>query len=373
MASAPPKITMKAGGKLISGWTRAEITRTIEGIAGGFNVELTEYDPAAGIRRFVRPGYACDLQVDGETIISGWADKNSVDYDPTTHKIGFVGRDATGDLVDCAAFHDTDWGGWPGWVDGIQIIGDLVKPFGIKVSANVDVGKAFDFQIQASETVFETIERVTRSLGVLPVSDGKGSLLLTQGGTGPSFKPIRRGRDFVKMSGGVDHSQRFQQYIVHGQDGEGYIDPGNTAVPQGNATDPGVTRYRPLVILAEYPGDAGSDTFNRRAKWEATVRAGRASRYTATLQGWRDSAGQLWAPNGLVHVTDDFIEVDDTLLICGVKLALDDKGTRTELTLTRPDAFKLTPLGPSFDFELPLVRKGEPLLLPDTSANGSAP
>ncbi|HEV2675283.1 MAG TPA: hypothetical protein VGV37_12135 [Aliidongia sp.] len=373
MASTAPKITLRAGGRLVSGWTRAEITRSIEGIAGGFTVELTDYDPSLGIRRLIHPGDACDLMVDGETVISGWVDKNNISYDGTTHKISFAGRDATGDLVDCAAFHDTDWGGWPGFVTGEQIIGDLVKPFGIRLSSDVDVGKAFDFQIQAGETVFETIERLTRSLGVLPVSDGKGGLLLTQGGTGPKFQSILRGRDIVKMSGGVDHSNRFQEYIVHGQDGEGYIDPGNTAVPQGLATDSGITRYRPLVIIAEYPGDASTDTFTRRAQWEATVRAGRASRFTITLQGWRDSAGLLWAPNGLVSVTDSFIEVADTLLIASVKLALDDGGSRAELTVTRPDAFKLTPLGPTFDFELPVYRKGEPLLLPNASTGGSAP
>jgi prophage tail gpP-like protein len=373
MGNAPPKITMRAGGHLVSGWTRAEIDRSIEGICNGFTVELTDYDPSLGIRRLIHPGDACDLMVDGETVISGWVDKNNVEYDPTTHKISFTGRDATGDLVDCAAFHDTDWGGWAGSVDTIQIVGDLVKPFGIRVSADVDAGKAFDFQIQAGESVFETIERLTRSVGVLPVSDSKGGLLLTQGGTGPRFQGIKRGRDIVKMSGGVDHSNRFQKYIVHGQDGEGYIDPGNSAVPQGLATDSGITRYRPLVIIAEYPGDAGTDTFNRRALWEATVRAGRATRFTATLQGWRDSAGLLWAPNGLVPVTDSFIEVDDTLLLARVKLVLDEGGSRAELTVTRPDAFKLTPLGPTFDFELPVYRKGEPLLLPNPAAGGFAP
>ena len=81
-----------------------------------------------------------------------------------------------------------------------------------------------------------------------------------------------------------------------------------------------------------------------RANWEMTVHAGRALRHVVVAQGWKDDKGTLWQPNGMVKVTSSKLGCDETLLIVATRHIEDEQGTRTELIVTRPDAFKLIPL-----------------------------
>jgi prophage tail gpP-like protein len=70
------------------------------------------------------------------------------------------------------------------------------------------------------------------------------------------------------------------------------------------------------------------------------------------VQGWTDAAGQLWHPNGMVHVDDDWLALHDTLLISGVKFMLSaDSGTTTELTVTKQEAFALAPITAGTDYD----------------------
>jgi prophage tail gpP-like protein len=65
---------------------------------------------------------------------------------------------------------------------------------------------------------------------------------------------------------------------------------------------------------------------------------GRGSRATITVQGWSHAAG-LWQPNQLVRVTSALLDVDDDLIVAGVTLTLDEKGTLAELSVCRAEAF----------------------------------
>ncbi|HVJ53446.1 MAG TPA: hypothetical protein VM689_13345 [Aliidongia sp.] len=359
-----PDVALKVGGQLNRGWVGIEVTRSIEAIAGSFRLTVTDRWPGLQAQRQVQPGDACALLVDGETVITGWLDDTAPQYDAEKHEVAFTGRDATGDLVDCSAVHPT--GTWGASVPGEQIIAELTKPFGIAVKAEVDAGIAHNFALQAGETVFEAIERICRMAGVLPVSDGMGGLLLTRGGAGGSYAPLVLGRNILKGAGTFSNKQRYSEYIVHSQMNDFFIGSDNQVVAQGTATDPGVKRYRPLVIIAEYPNSNGdlNEVFQRRATWESTVRAGRARRAVLTVAGWRDDNGKLWHPNGTVPVTDPFLGFDnETLVIAAVKLKLDETGTTAELTVNPPAAFQLTPLPESFDYA-PVARQSEKLQFP---------
>ena len=109
--------------------------------------------------------------------------------------------------------------------------------------------------------------------------------------------------------------------------------------PSGRATDAAVSRYRPLVILAEAKGDPGS--FEARARWEATVRAGQSRKLSYTVDtGWGPESGGLWQINTLARVKDDFLGVDGRYLIEGVTYTKASKsGTTAQVALVHPDAF----------------------------------
>jgi prophage tail gpP-like protein len=85
----------------------------------------------------------------------------------------------------------------------------------------------------------------------------------------------------------------------------------------------------------------------KRAQWEATVRAARAVSVQVTVQGWRQGNGELWPVNALVNVDLPWLRLSGDMLISELTHTLDESGTRTQLTLRRPDAFIPQPATPA--------------------------
>ena len=177
---------------------------------------------------------------------------------------------------------------------------------------------------------------------VLATSDGRGGLNIIRAGTSQASVALRRGENILEASGRLSHRDRYSQYIVKGQQPSfsDLIPPEQLAQIRGEATDPGTRRYRPLQIIAEQSVDGASA--QDRAIWEANVRAARSRQVTVTVQGWRERPdGPLWSPNRLVRLSDDWLAIDQEMLITGLTFSKGDQGTRTELSLVPPGAFEL--------------------------------
>lgn len=329
-----PDVLLTVGGRRYAGWQTVRIRRGIEQIAGAFELTVSERWPGRKTPWPIRPGDACTMAADGTTVITGHVDDVLPGFDATSHSLRVTGRDATGELVDCSAVHPS--GTWEARTL-LQIAGELCQPFGIPVSG--PDGKPFRrFSLQQGETVHEAIERLCRFRGLLPVSDGQGGLVLTTAGT--ERVPVRLVQDenILAASGRLSNRDRFSRYTVKGQmSGDDFTEPEQHAAPSATVDDPGVMRYRPLIVIAEGPGDSGQ--LKDRARWEAAVRRGRSSLVALTVQGWSHPGG-LWQPNTRVIVTSPWLQMDAEMLIVAVTLVLDEQGTRTELEVCKPEAFK---------------------------------
>lgn len=334
------KAELYVGTEIYGGWQRVSVTRSIEQVANSFDLEVTERWPGQSTSRPIRPGEKCTLKLDGETVITGYVDDAEPTYDRQSHGISVRGRDATGDLVDCSAVYKT--GQWAN-AKLDRIAKDLCTPFGIEVKVEVDVGDAFtSFKLEPGETAFECIERAARLKAVLLVSDGEGNLVITRAGKDRSESALLEGQNILSARGQFSWKDRFSTYIVKGHDRIA-LDADAVAshiAPTATATDEAITRYRPRIILAD---DHGNKTrFRDRAEWERNVRMGRGLRGSITVQGWRDGAGKLWLPNTLVTVTSPLLYLYEAeMLIVGCLYTLDDTGTRTALSIARPQAFDL--------------------------------
>jgi prophage tail gpP-like protein len=334
---AEDRVTLDIGGQLWEGWTEVSIRRSLETLAGGFDLQLTERWPDQPARRTILPGVACRLRIGADTVITGYVDTVETAYGKDSHGIAVRGRDATGDLVDCSATNRP--GQWSG-ISLDRIVNELCAPFKVPVRISADTGAPFnDFRLNEGETVVSALERLCRMRAVLRMADGQGGLLLTRTGHARAPAAIVLGENVLSARGRFDDSQRFSEYTVKGQqpavDG---ITPEAAAAPSAVARDGGMGRYRPLVIIAEDQGN--EDNFRDRARWEATVRAGRARGASYTLASWRAN-GALWHPNTLVAVRDPFLGIQREMLISEVAFTLNDSGSRTELTVVHPDAFAL--------------------------------
>ncbi|AMK09655.1 phage baseplate assembly protein [Pseudodesulfovibrio indicus] len=326
-------VTLKVGGQIYAGWKSITIRRSMEQLASTFELGLTDRWNGSSVARPIKPGLACSVLIDGKTIITGHIDDAEPSYDGAAHGITVSGRDLTGDLVDCSApstqFADRTL---------LQVAKDLCKPFGVGVKAETDVGGVFStLKNNEGDSIFDTLESAARVRAVLLMSDGLGNLLLTKAGTDRVSTRLALGENIVTASARFSNRDRFSSYTVKGQSAGG--DDWNAedaAHPLATATDTGVSRHRPLTVLAEENIDQAAA--QKRADWECNVRFGRSRRVQYRVAGWTHADG-LWTPNRLVRVKDAYLAVDQELLIAGAALTLDGKGWWTDLDLLPREAF----------------------------------
>lgn len=371
MSKSDELLTLLVGGVEYYGWTAAAARLSLETVSGEFELTVVDKWEGRDIRWPIRRGDACELRAGEDVLITGYVDKSNPALTATERSLSVSGRDATGDLVDCSAVQSPDqWSGRT--LEEIARI--LCAPFGIRVVAETDTGKPFPiFKLQPGDTAFAAIERMCRQRAVLSTSDGHGGLLITAPGkAGHVELVLEEGVNILEISGEFDDSDRFAEYVIKGQQSGVSAAKGGTpkgmegveiigggeasksadtakraaAPASGRATDPGVTRYRPLVMISE--GEAAGPSPQTRAEWEASVRAARATQVTVKVQGLRvgqpgEDGGQLWLPNYTVRVISETLELDDVLLIKECAYSQSDSGTITELGLTRPDAFVTLP------------------------------
>ncbi|MBX9595012.1 MAG: hypothetical protein K2X46_11650 [Roseomonas sp.] len=340
------------------GWRSMKATISLDAPAAKFTLELAERWSEAkdAVARTVKPGAACKLVLDGETVVDGWIDAVEVTYDERDHILTVVARDKLGDVVDCAAVVSGahEWRNLRLEEIATRLVGDR----GIRVVAEVQTAPFPRFAIQPGETAWEALDRAARARGVLLAGDGTGLLRLTRASlAGPAAGVIELGENVRRARGTFDHSQRFSEVIVRGQGegqslGRGLFDVTNPARPvviegantvmtaraQGRATDAAIRRSRPRVVIAEAAGEGPS--FQDRASWECRNAAGKGTRIAYTLPGWRGSFGRLWRTNTKVPVLDRYLGVDEQLLVCGVVYSLTpSEGSLTEVEVTLPDAY----------------------------------
>lgn len=329
-------VTLTIGGERHDGWTSVDVTRSIDTMCSSFRLDLTTHWADRPTPFKLEAGAACSVQVAGETLITGYIDTVSPRIDEQTRGISLAGRDRTADLIDCSAIAS------PGsWRDtSIEAIASqLAKPFGVTVVAKAPTGpKLRRFAIQQGETVQAAIERLCRFAGLLAVSTSTGSLALIVPSAAAPVVTLKEGGNILAASADHDVSGRFSRYVVKGQSaGDDHANGKTVSQPRGEAFDPAVRRYRPLLVIAEEQTTLANA--GMRARWEATSRAGRAQSAIVTVQGWRNDAGGLFAPNTIATVDSPSLFMAGRMLIQAVSLRLDDRGTVAELTVTPPEAW----------------------------------
>jgi prophage tail gpP-like protein len=325
-------------GQIYGGWTSIQVTKSLDTMAGAFEIECTDRWPGQPTQWPVQTGNACKVMIDGELMFTGWVDEVEPELDGTDHSVKLRGRGRTADLVDCSAMNT------PGRWSNLKleaIITALCQPFGIAVTAAADTGDPIPaFALQQGERVKDAIDRLVQQRGILPIETPTGDLSLATPSSTQAAGSLTLGQNVVHGTAKHDAKDRFSLYVVKGQrqghDGDNGV---NALQVQSQATDSQVTRYRPLLILAEE--QATTTSAGDRAQFAATVRAGRSQTGKLTVTGDRDAAGNLWAPNSLVTVAAADLGLQGSLLINEVVFKASEDGTLTEINVTRPEAYSL--------------------------------
>ena len=372
------RVTLKIGGTRFLGWQSIEVTRNLEELAGDFVV--TARDDVRAIQTlhyatlddlfFVRPGPQCEISLDGELVLKGYVEKVSPNIDGDMAFVTIQGRDATGDLVDCAAAPDG-----PGEYRDIDLktyAERIAGPFGIPVIADVDPGRPFArAPVEVAETALSAIEGHARARGILVLSDGIGNLRLTRTGADRAPAGLSLPGNMLRSSGEFTTTERFSETHVKGTAEKAHgkrgavpktvgIGAGDPAAPQGSAAtqreraalsghgvayDEEVARYRPRVIPTRHQPDALSP--QDEALWHMRQARGRSETHETEVLDWRAPAGTgaLWKPNQMASVDDAFLGVNRDMLISGVTYIFDDRGARTGITVKSPETHDLKDTG----------------------------
>lgn len=335
-------IQLEVDGIAYSGWTSVEIERGIDQIAGSFSLTLASRERTVAEDWPIADGAECRVTLAGEVLITGFVDRLTRFLDPEARGIEIGGRDRTCDLVDCSSVHS------PGsWVNRRleEIAAELTEPFGIDIDLmGQSTGAPFaKFALQQGETVFNAIERMARYRGLVAWSIGDGTVRIGNPDSGDLLGYFNEGANVVAASGSRQSRDRYSDYIVKGQ-ASGSDDRNGAAVAQviAQARDEGVSRYRPLVIIGEEQSDRAS--LEQRARWEAAVRAGRATPAQIVTPGWLDAFGSPLAIGLRARCDVPSADITGELLVERVAFSRDaENGTQTTLDLVPPEAWTRLP------------------------------
>lgn len=333
------EVLLTANGRRFSGWTRVTVQRSIEAGAGHFDLGITTEGPDHNTARGIVAGSECSVSIGDQVVVTGHVDDLKPSYSPNSHTVGLTGRDRTQDLVDCSV--ESKPGEW--LQQPLENIVDAIcKPFGIQVVKQTDTGKPFArFRINEGETAWSVIESACRMRAVLATPDGYGRLVLTRSSRDRYRVTLEKGVNIIAADGLFSMKERFSDYIVKSQQTSFYgAGPEAETGIVGYAKDRGIKRYRPKVIIAERMADIRTAT--DRAVWQARVNAARGKSATITVQGWL-CGGELWRPNRLVRVKDDWLALDQDMLITAVTWRKSEQGTTCDLGIMPVGAFDLLP------------------------------
>lgn len=338
-------VALYANGLVYEAWQDVSISMGIDHLVNEFTLQVSNRWSNGRVISgppVIQRGTDCRLTIDSETVITGRVLRAAPSFNKDQWKLSITGRDRAELLVRCSVeLAPLEWRG----LTALEIVTALTKPYGIPVMLAADQGLPIEtFALQAGEKVFAAIDRLCRMRSLLPFSDGKGGLVLGRAGNGRHAGVLHEARDIVlDGSGDFSHEDRFSEYRVMESGGMG--EPGTEGI--ATARDTGLPYYAPLTVLAEMTGDDAA--FKTRAQWEANTRMGRSDRVIYNVSGWRDGgfSGSLWRVNYLVPVQSPGLGISADMLIKALTFTQNDnEGSRTNLQLTRPEAYQPQPSKP---------------------------
>lgn len=343
-----------------TGWKEMRIYRSINNICGTFSFKTSERYPENPYNWFTRIGDPCLIEVEDQSIITGYIDDINIAYDSVGHTIELIGRDATCDLIDCNYIEKTKT-----WTEQSlkKIVTDLCNPYGIVVDIENSVTSICNEIFHGEKTIgddkkiAEFISELCLERAILPVSYGDGILTLTRAGTrGKTDDIIQLGYNVYKGSANYSNKERFSNYIAKGQAANKFYTTMEIKTKASNTKDGqieqgykdiNVKRYRPLVEVLKC--NATDDICRKYAAWLGNIRAGNSRKFTYTLVEWTqiltNGINKIWDINTTVQVIDKQFGLKNTFLISAVEFIHNDSdGTITNLTLVDPAAYKLSPV-----------------------------
>ncbi|MFT8597713.1 phage baseplate assembly protein [Acetobacter orientalis] len=355
---ASPGVTIIVGSYKITGWQRVSVRMGIEIMPWTAMLETSLWQPdmpngAANTNLKIKEGDECYVILGSETVLTGYVQTITEEIEPENHILRVVIVSKSVDLVECSALFSTYQ------MNQTTVLGiaeQVCKESGVFVwsAGNAGNTKIQQFSVILTETAYEVIERATRLAGCLFYDQPNGTILLSPLGT-EHVGTLTVGKSIERLTIMRSQVGRFSkiQAIIQNmavlfsppEDGDRQAQQmqAQTAPVQASATDSGVKRSRTLLIPVEN-GDADYAVARQRVQWEVARRYGRSQVVEVTCGTWLNCHNKLLQPNTLVTVSNPKSGWKRDYLIAEIEFTQGEQGTRANLILMPPEAFKPEPL-----------------------------
>ena len=362
-------IFLELDGKKYRGFTEINYTKSIEDLSGSFSFRASISDMKKKKKedekekRFIpRVQDVCKIVINDRPLITGYIESIVYSYTENSHEISVNGRDKTCDIIDNSVVGEIEFNPPISLINLIRNVLDEAGLDDIKVINNAgdidDFEKNEKITAEVGENMFDFLEKYCRKRSVLLTSDGCGDLVVSRAGKEQINNSLlnQLGKDgqsnnIKNASINYDFSNRYYGYICKSQGNPSLTDlPGNE---EGNgledfdsevgasAIDNEIRRTRILEFQAETSSIKTSNT--ERAIWESNIRRARSKVYNCEINHiFADPENTVFfRPNKLIHVKDDFLDINAFMLIKSVNYSLSVlTGTSVRLQLVSKDAYK---------------------------------
>ncbi|MCF4130253.1 phage baseplate assembly protein [Methylobacterium sp. SyP6R] len=330
-------VSLTVDGYRLRGWQEVSVDRSADSAEITFNLSATNPSWSAEAKA-LRQGKAVEIHTSpagrgmGDLMVRGHVTGYKADYDDDSKSVALDGKSKAADAIDCHPVkHKT------GRFENKTLL-DVAKELdevGCGFKTDQQLTNLAKVQRQPLDTIYQTVEREARRLGLMLQGEPDGSINITRAGTKRHAGALVLGESPVKKMGvAIKCDAKFSKIVARGQRATG---TGTDALRlEESEDDPSVGRYRPLLIIPE--GDWSKKELKQRLQWERLRRAGNGTTITATVSTWRDEAGKLWTPGLLMAIVNEPEDVDGDFSLSSVSFRQGKEGTVAFLTFVDPKA-----------------------------------
>lgn len=345
---------LRVNGIEYANFTRASCEVRLDALCRSFSFEAVA--PEGRALPF-KGGEACEVVVDGETVVTGHIEVVSVNYDASSHTIGVQGRSRSADLLDSSLDAVNDIRMDDLTLKGLieAVIASLSLDLTVRDEVNPEAyNPAEDLAApEPGENAFEFIEKYARKRQVLITDDARGNIVIASNSGQHAEGAVQHiigaeDNNVLRSSFSYDTTGRYNAYRISSGlnpvalNLAGDTDLASLVNQNGGVFDSEIRAGRQLVLISETPFSNGN--CESRAKWEADIRKARGLAYSAAVPGYRVGidSGALWRPNRIYQIVDDFVGKVEPMLCNSVTFTYDaNAGRETSLEFVGQKAYTL--------------------------------
>lgn len=358
-------------------WESVSITSEMNTLARSFTLQVTALLPnSISVLNKLETGDLVQVYIGNDLVLTGYIDKTPISYDATSVTATISGRSRTEDLIDCcpapaglkieslvsatsnkwsSAYKDEDnvvevnekevtarsWNKVP----LKKIIAKLIAPYSIQLideSGDSTLNRETTHTVKPTETILKALSNLVLSDDIWFIDNEKGNLVIVKKGSNEAVDTLQLTKNVLSASADFDSTQRFSNYEMIGTASGNNQSFGAKCNINGCEVDTEILRYR--YLCTENKNQANTSVNKKGISGEALYRSSQYQKVTYTVQGWRQSNGELWKVNTIVSVIDNilFDTREAKMLIQKVTYNLNDHGMTTVLEVVPKDGLVKT-------------------------------